>query len=177
MTRDAFGHEIEFGTIIRVSRPRRDGKYPVSFVFKSSGQRLNKIYTRAQLDQAIEDSRSRGVPLEIVGYRPVEPSSAGVPAKKTAAELDREIEEALRSSDRQEHGYDTGHISEREFDESARLEAKKYGLDHEEALQFVRHPRYLSIRGEVERWREQHGFPATNSSLTRGYLISRIRTR
>lgn len=83
----------------------------------------------------------------------------------------------MRASDREKHGYDTDPISDREFEQSARFEAKKYGLKHEEALRFVKHPRYLSIRNEVERWREQHGFPATNSSLTRGYLLDKLRAR
>ena len=97
--------------------------------------------------------------------------------KKSSAQLQREIDEALRASDRAKHGYDTDPISDREFEQSARFDAKKYGLTLEEALRFVKHPRYLSIRDEVERWRERHGFPAANSSLTRSYLLDRIRAR
>jgi hypothetical protein len=95
--------------------------------------------------------------------------------KTSPAQLQGEIDAVLRASDRTKYGYDTDPISDREFEQAARLDSKKYGLKHEEALRFVKHPRYLSIRDDVERWREQHGFPATNSSLTRGYLLSKLR--
>lgn len=96
-------------------------------------------------------------------------------SRKSPAQLQREIDDALRASDRAAHGYDTDPISDREFESSARFEAKKYGLTHAEALRLVKHPRFLSIRREVESWREKHGFPAANSSLTRGYLLRRLR--
>lgn len=97
--------------------------------------------------------------------------------KKSPVQLQREIDAALRSADREKHGYDTERLSDRDFEQAARFEGKRYGLTHEETLRLVRHPRFLSIRDDVEHWREQHGFPAANSSLTRGYLRSRLRTR
>ena len=95
--------------------------------------------------------------------------------KTPPAQLDREIEEALRASDRAAHGYDTEPLTDREIEQGARLERKKYGLTHEEAVHFVRHPRYLSIRRDVEDWRGKHSFPAANSALVRGYLLRRLR--
>ena len=86
MTKDAFGHEISFELRMVVGRPRRDGKYPVKYVFASTGKRINKVMTKEAIDQDIRDSRRRGSPMTVVGY--VEPP-------KTAAELDREIAEAV----------------------------------------------------------------------------------
>lgn len=96
--------------------------------------------------------------------------------KKPPAQLQREIDEVLRASDREKHGYDTDPLSDREFEQSARFEAKKYGLKHDEALRFVKHPLYLSIRHEVAQWSLEHG-AAPNSSLARGYLLDRLRAR
>jgi len=97
-----------------------------------------------------------------------------MPTKPRDHALEREIDEVLRASDRESHGYDAERPSDRDFEQAARFEGKKYGLTREEALRFVRHPRYLSIRRDVESWRERHGFPAANAALTRGYLRSLV---
>ena len=68
MTKDAFGHEVEFRTIMRVGAQRADGKFPVLYVFTSTGKRFNKIMTRAQIDADIEDSINRGSPMEVHGW-------------------------------------------------------------------------------------------------------------
>jgi hypothetical protein len=89
MTRDALGHQIEFGTVARVGARRKDGRYPVSFVFKSSGRRINKILTADQLE---EECRKEDV--DVVGYR----SAISRPEeKKSPAQLDEEIRQALSS--------------------------------------------------------------------------------
>ena len=36
--------------ILYVGEPRKDGKIPVTFVFPTSGKRLNKLLTREQFD-------------------------------------------------------------------------------------------------------------------------------
>ena len=82
MTKDAFGHPIEFGTVIRVGKIRKDGKYPVAFIFKSTGRRINSILTKEKLDAEVSKPN-----VEVHGYaRP----------KKTPEQLDAEIAEALR---------------------------------------------------------------------------------
>jgi hypothetical protein len=91
---------------------------------------------------------------------------------RKTARLDRDIDEILRASDRESQGYDTEPLSDREFAQGARLERRKYGLTHEEALQLVKHPRYLSIRREIEDWRGRHGFPAASSPFVRGHIQS-----
>jgi len=95
--------------------------------------------------------------------------------KKTAKQLQHEIDEALRATDRADHGYDTDRLSDREYEQAARFDAKKHGLTREEALRYVKHPRYLSIRRDVSDWQREHGYPADNSPLTRGYLLSKLR--
>lgn len=55
-THGAFDHESNgrlSGTIITIHRPRRDGKYPVTYAFGTSGKRINKLYTLAQCESAI----------------------------------------------------------------------------------------------------------------------------
>jgi len=91
--------------------------------------------------------------------------------KKSAAQLQAEIDEALRAADRKEHGYDTGPLSERDYAQAARFEEKRHGLTRDEALRYVKHPRYLSIRKDVEVWRSAYGYPATNSSTVRDVLL------
>lgn len=95
--------------------------------------------------------------------------------KKSPSQLQREIDDVLRAADREAHGYDTDPLSDRDYAQAARFEAKKYGLSQEEALRLAKHPRYLSIREDVESWRAKHGFPAANSPLARGYLLSKLR--
>jgi chorismate mutase len=89
MTKDAFGHEVKFGVIIRVGRRRRDGKYSVGFLFQSTGQRTNKLLTQAQLDQQCEKMKGRG-DVQIVGYSP--PLGAPTPAQARDVEA-RQVEE------------------------------------------------------------------------------------
>jgi hypothetical protein len=91
MTKDAFGHAISFESRMIVGHRRRDGKYPVKYVFASSGQRFNKLMTKEAIDADIRKSRMRGSPYTVVGY--AEPP-------KTAAELDAEIAEAVGGGDR-----------------------------------------------------------------------------
>ncbi len=64
MTKDAFGHTIDFGTRLIVGARRKDGKYPVSFIFKSTGARFNKLLTKEALDkECLRD-------VEVSGYNP-----------------------------------------------------------------------------------------------------------
>lgn len=48
--------------------------------------------------------------------------------------------------------------------------SKTYGLTSEEAERFADHPKHRQILKELDEWRNEHGFPATNSPLTRGKL-------
>lgn len=41
------------GHVLRVSPPRKDGKYPVVHIF-GSGKRFNKLHTEAQLQSYID---------------------------------------------------------------------------------------------------------------------------
>jgi hypothetical protein len=43
------------GTVIVIDRPRRDGKYPVTYTFGTSGKRITKLYTLAQCEAAIQE--------------------------------------------------------------------------------------------------------------------------
>ncbi len=47
--------KVEHGIILYVGRPRRDGKIPCTFVFKSSGARIGKLLTPEAL--AIERAK------------------------------------------------------------------------------------------------------------------------
>lgn len=62
MTKDAFGHEIQFGTTLRVGKQRKDGKYPVSFHFKSTGKTVRCILTKEKLDEECRKD------VEVYGY-------------------------------------------------------------------------------------------------------------
>ena len=62
MTKDAFGHEIEFRTILRVGKLRKDGKYPVSFTFTSQGRTIRCILTKEKLDEECRKD------VEVYGY-------------------------------------------------------------------------------------------------------------
>ena len=69
MTLDAFGHPIDFGTKLVIGKRRRDGKYLVAFIFKSTGITVRNVLTREQLDAEVTKERTlRGVDCEIVGY-------------------------------------------------------------------------------------------------------------
>lgn len=41
------------GHVIIVNSVRKDGKYAVTHAFASSGKRINKVYTKEQLDEQI----------------------------------------------------------------------------------------------------------------------------
>ncbi len=49
MTTDAFGHPVTFGVRLTVGARRKDGKYPCTFVFQSTGTRINKLLTAEQV--------------------------------------------------------------------------------------------------------------------------------
>lgn len=57
-----------------------------------------------------------------------------------------------------------------------RFYATKYGLTHDEAQRLINHPNREQIVRATEQWREEHGFPAPNSPLARGYLLDRMRS-
>jgi hypothetical protein len=95
MSSDPFtGRQIEFGQVIRVGRQRKDGKYPVTTIFKSTGSRFNNIMTKAQLDEQIRKSRTSGNPAEVYGYTPP-PDVGHASMKKSAKQLDAEIADIL----------------------------------------------------------------------------------
>ena len=41
------------GTVITINRPRRDGKFPVTYTFGTSGRRISRLYTLEQCRAAI----------------------------------------------------------------------------------------------------------------------------
>jgi hypothetical protein len=73
MTKDAFGHPVEFGTVIRVGKIRKDGKYPVAFIFKSTGRRINAILTKEKLEklEVRTGSEALGGPLTLKRLIPI----------------------------------------------------------------------------------------------------------
>ena len=50
-SRSAFGHEISFGFVMRVGAERKDGKYPVSLTYRSSGRTVRKILDRDSVER------------------------------------------------------------------------------------------------------------------------------
>ena len=56
-----------------------------------------------------------------------------------------------------------------------RFLARKYGLKPDEAMALVRHPNQKAIIDGHETWREKNGFPAPDSPLSRGKLLSAIK--
>jgi len=71
-----------------IGRMRRDGKFPVQFVFPISGKRSNNIMTKDQIDETIVTARRRGSPYIVIsrgGYHEPE---------KTKQELEADIAEA-----------------------------------------------------------------------------------
>lgn len=56
-----------------------------------------------------------------------------------------------------------------------RFYASKYGLTNDEAQRLINHPNREQIVRATEQWREEHGFPAPNSPLSRGYLLDRMK--
>ena len=96
MSKDPFtGREIAFGTIIRVGRQRKDGKYPVTTIFKSTGSRFNNILSKAQIDAEIQKGRLSGNAPEVYGYTPPPEEPGHATKKKTSKQLDAEIADIL----------------------------------------------------------------------------------
>lgn len=56
-----------------------------------------------------------------------------------------------------------------------RFYVSKYGLTNEQAQRLINHPNREQIVRATEQWREEHGFPAADSPLARGYLIDRMK--
>lgn len=110
MTKDAFGHEVDFGTVLRVGRRRRDGKYPCSFIYKSSGKRFNKLLTQAQLDETCAGYD------EVVGYSC--PSRSTPRVGRDEGEL-REMEALLSRA-----GFDSKHARRLQDEGMGPLELK-----------------------------------------------------
>lgn len=51
--KDQFGNEIVFGARLFVKPMRKDGKYPVTYLFMSSGRTIKKIITKETLEEEI----------------------------------------------------------------------------------------------------------------------------
>lgn len=96
MSKDPFtGREIEFREIIRVGPRRKDGKYPVTFIFTSTGSRSDKIMTKEQIDASIQRARRGGSEPQVHGYMPSPREPGHATKKKTSAQLDAEIADIL----------------------------------------------------------------------------------
>jgi len=54
---------------------------------------------------------------------------------------------------------------------------KKYGLTPFEADRLILHPNREQIVRATEQFQAEHGYPAPNSSLVRGYLLDRVRAQ
>ena len=48
--KDQFGNNITFGTVLFVHPARKDGKYPVTYAFMSTGKRIKKLLTAEKLE-------------------------------------------------------------------------------------------------------------------------------
>lgn len=53
---------------MHIGQQRKDGKYPVQFVFPISGKRLSKVMTKDQIDEAIAKAERGGTPYHVTGY-------------------------------------------------------------------------------------------------------------
>ena len=58
-----------------------------------------------------------------------------------------------------------------EVEAARRWNRNKYGLSSEESDFLVTHQRFEQIEIAHEQWREKHGYPAANSSISRGMLL------
>lgn len=62
-----------------------------------------------------------------------------------------------------------------EIDRAAvRWHQKVHGLTAGEASKLLAHPDYKNVIAQHEKWREEHGFPAKDSSLSRGKLLDMV---
>lgn len=54
---------------------------------------------------------------------------------------------------------------------------RMYGLNTQEGVSFLKLPQYKRdiIENDLHEWRGFHGMPASNSPLSRGYLLDAIR--
>jgi len=68
-----------------------------------------------------------------------------------------------------------GGLSAAERRHQVRWYGRKYGLTEDETRKLLDTGRSWEIEGELDRWRDAHGLPATNSPLSRGKLLSLIR--
>lgn len=60
--------------------------------------------------------------------------------------------------------------TEHDYQQAAKFDMKRFGLTLPEALRLVKDKRYPGILKTIEDWRARYGWPAANSSLTRGYV-------
>jgi hypothetical protein len=61
-------------------------------------------------------------------------------------------------------------LTQADFQQAAKFDMRRFGLTLPEALKLVKDPRYPGILKTIEDWRARYGWPAANSSLTRGYI-------
>jgi hypothetical protein len=60
-------------------------------------------------------------------------------------------------------------LTERDFQQAARFDMKKYGLTMDEAMRLVKDDRYPGIKTTIGDWAMRHG-AASSSGLVRGYI-------
>jgi hypothetical protein len=65
-------------------------------------------------------------------------------------------------------------LTEADYRQATKFDMKRFGLTMDEALRLVKDDRYPGILKTIEDWRAQHGWPAADSSLTRGYIYELI---
>lgn len=65
-------------------------------------------------------------------------------------------------------------LTEANFRQAAKFDMRRFGLTIDEALKLAKDDRYPGILKMIEDWRSRHGWPATDSSLTRGYIYELI---
>jgi hypothetical protein len=65
---------------------------------------------------------------------------------------------------------DEGPLTERDYQQAAKFDMKRFGLTLSEALTLVKDARYPGILKTIDDWRAKHGWPAATSALTRGYI-------
>ena len=64
--------------------------------------------------------------------------------------------------------------TDRDYRQAAAFEMNRFGLTFPEALRLVKDKRSPGILQTIEAWRSRHGWPATNSPLSRGYVFELI---
>jgi hypothetical protein len=60
---------VPHGIVIRVGQVRRDGKYPVTFLYQSTGNRLSKIMTAEQVREQWAKAEKEPGLYQISGMR------------------------------------------------------------------------------------------------------------